>query len=117
MDSKLVVEQMSGRWKIKHPDMRRLALVARDLAADISAAGGSVSYSWIPREKNKDADALSNDGMDGRTIYRRLDQPPSPGLTQLFRQSPGRRHQLTQLFRQSPKPGQCLTGRTTDPRG
>ena len=77
MDSKLVVEQMSGRWKIKHEDMRRLALVARDLAADISAAGGSVTYSWIPREKNKDADALSNDGMDGRTIYRRLDQPPS----------------------------------------
>ena len=33
MDSKLVVEQMSGRWKIKHEDMRRLALQARDAAA------------------------------------------------------------------------------------
>ena len=31
MDSKLVVEQMSGRWKIKHPDMRELALAARDI--------------------------------------------------------------------------------------
>jgi broad specificity phosphatase PhoE/ribonuclease HI len=72
MDSKLVVEQMAGRWKIKHPDMRQLALEARDLAAQISAAGGSVSFTWIPREQNKDADALSNDGMDGRTIDRML---------------------------------------------
>jgi broad specificity phosphatase PhoE/ribonuclease HI len=72
MDSKLVVEQMAGRWKIKHEDMRRLALEARDLAARISAAGGSVSFTWIPRERNKDADALSNDGMDGRTIDRML---------------------------------------------
>lgn len=72
MDSKLVVEQMAGRWKIKHPDMRTLALEARDLAAQISAAGGSVSFTWIPREQNKDADALSNDGMDGRTIDRML---------------------------------------------
>lgn len=60
MDSKLVVEQMSGRWKIKHPDMQVLALEARNLAAAI----GSVSYTWIPREKNKRADALSNVAMD-----------------------------------------------------
>ena len=37
MDSKLVVEQMSGRWKIKHPDMRELALQGRDLVAAMSA--------------------------------------------------------------------------------
>jgi probable phosphoglycerate mutase len=73
LDSKLVVEQMAGRWKIKHPDMRQLALEARDLAAQVSAAGGSVSFTWIPRERNKDADALSNAGMDGRTIDRMLD--------------------------------------------
>jgi probable phosphoglycerate mutase len=72
MDSKLVVEQMSGRWKIKHEDMRRLALEARDLCAEISDAGGSVDFEWIPRERNKDADALSNDGMDGRRIDRML---------------------------------------------
>jgi probable phosphoglycerate mutase len=70
MDSKLVVEQMSGRWKIKHEDMRRLALVARDVVADISRAGGSVTFAWIPREKNKLADALSNRGMDGVTLSR-----------------------------------------------
>ena len=77
MDSKLVVEQMSGRWKIKHEDMRRLALEARELAALISRGGGSVSYTWIPREKNKDADALSNDGMDGRHIDRMLEEAPA----------------------------------------
>ena len=60
MDSKLVVEQMSGRWKIKHPDMKKLALDARDLAAGFSA----VTYSWVPRAKNKKADELSNVAMD-----------------------------------------------------
>lgn len=68
MDSKLVVEQMSGRWKIKHPDMRALALEARDLLGDITAAGGSVDLTWIPREDNGDADALSNRGMDGEHV-------------------------------------------------
>lgn len=73
MDSKLVVEQMAGRWKIKHEDMRRLALEARDLVTTIRDAGGSVRYEWIPRADNKDADALSNDAMDGLTIDRRHD--------------------------------------------
>lgn len=70
MDSKLVVEQMTGRWKIKHADMRRLAQEARDLAGHIRAAGGSVDYAWIPRVENAAADALSNDGMDGHTVHR-----------------------------------------------
>ena len=60
MDSKLVVEQMSGRWKIKHPDMKKLALDARDVAQSFS----SVTYNWVPRAKNKKADELSNVAMD-----------------------------------------------------
>jgi ribonuclease H / adenosylcobalamin/alpha-ribazole phosphatase len=60
MDSKLVVEQMSGRWKIKHPDMVPLALAARDTAAEL----GSVSYTWIPRARNAHADRLANEAMD-----------------------------------------------------
>lgn len=68
MDSKLVVEQMSGRWKIKHPDMRALALQGRDLVAEITAAGGSVEFAWMPREANSHADALSNRGMDGEDV-------------------------------------------------
>ncbi|MGW2597569.1 bifunctional RNase H/acid phosphatase [Streptomyces klenkii] len=59
MDSKLVVEQMSGRWKIKHPDMRPLAARARALYP-----AGQVAYEWIPREKNKHADRLANEAMD-----------------------------------------------------
>ncbi|WP_414675516.1 bifunctional RNase H/acid phosphatase [Lentzea sp.] len=61
MDSKLVVEQMSGRWKIKHPSMQPLAKEARELAR----AFGSVKYEWIPRERNKQADRLANEAMDG----------------------------------------------------
>ncbi|WP_431961215.1 bifunctional RNase H/acid phosphatase [Actinacidiphila sp. bgisy160] len=59
MDSKLVVEQMSGRWKIKHPDMRPLAAEAKAVLP-----AEQVSYEWIPREKNKHADRLANEAMD-----------------------------------------------------
>jgi probable phosphoglycerate mutase len=61
MDSKLVIEQMAGRWKIKHPDMKPLAL-----AAQRELAGRSVVWTWIPREENKAADALLNTALDGR---------------------------------------------------
>jgi probable phosphoglycerate mutase len=68
MDSKLVVEQMSGRWKVKSPDMRRLAVWAAEIAAAITAAGGSVTYTWVPRAENYAADALANSAMDGKTV-------------------------------------------------
>ncbi|WP_189160089.1 bifunctional RNase H/acid phosphatase [Lentzea pudingi] len=60
MDSKLVVEQMSGRWKIKHPSMQPLAREAQEVARDL----GRVTYEWIPRERNKQADRLANEAMD-----------------------------------------------------
>ncbi|AKK03601.1 bifunctional RNase H/acid phosphatase [Corynebacterium epidermidicanis] len=60
MDSKLVVEQMSGNWKIKHPDMKALATQAQRIARTFD----KVTYSWVPREKNKKADELSNVAMD-----------------------------------------------------
>ncbi|WP_328418156.1 bifunctional RNase H/acid phosphatase [Streptomyces violaceus] len=59
MDSKLVVEQMSGRWKIKHPDMKPLAAEAARVFPP-----GRVTYEWIPRERNKHADRLANEAMD-----------------------------------------------------
>ncbi|MYZ36858.1 MULTISPECIES: reverse transcriptase-like protein, partial [unclassified Streptomyces] len=59
MDSKLVVEQMSGRWKIKHPDMKPLAAEAGRIFP-----AGQVTYEWIPRERNKHADRLANEAMD-----------------------------------------------------
>lgn len=59
MDSKLVVEQMSGRWKVKHPDMRPLHAEASALAP-----AGTV-YGWIPRAQNAHADRLANEALDG----------------------------------------------------
>jgi ribonuclease H / adenosylcobalamin/alpha-ribazole phosphatase len=72
MDSKLVVEQMSGRWQVKHPDMKKLAVQARDLARQL----GSVRYTWVPRAQNGAADALANSAMDGRPVRRDLATEP-----------------------------------------
>jgi broad specificity phosphatase PhoE/ribonuclease HI len=66
MDSKLVVEQMSGRWKIKHPDMQQLALQAQKIARQLT----DVRYTWVPRAQNGAADALANSAMDGRPVHR-----------------------------------------------
>lgn len=60
MDSKLVVEQMSGRWQVKHPDMKPLARAAAALVAQLPR----VRFTWIPREQNKHADRLANEAMD-----------------------------------------------------
>ena len=85
MDSKLVVEQMSGRWQIKNPGLRSLAAEAATLVARFA----SVTFDWIPRERNKAADALANKAMDeaagkpgsastqAETISRRSWAPPS----------------------------------------
>ena len=59
MDSKLVVEQMSGRWQVKHPDLKPLA--ARALAI---LPAERVTYVWVPRSQNKHADRLANQALD-----------------------------------------------------
>ncbi|MFC0678130.1 reverse transcriptase-like protein [Lysobacter korlensis] len=64
LDSKLVVEQMSGRWKIKHPAMAELAAEARELLT-----GTPVRFQWIPREQNSRADKLANKAMDLRASF------------------------------------------------
>jgi probable phosphoglycerate mutase len=69
MDSKLVVEQMSGRWQIKHAAMKPLAAAAREVAASFD----SVAYTWIPRARNAHADRLANEAMDGKPT--RAEQP------------------------------------------
>ncbi|MGY1661871.1 bifunctional RNase H/acid phosphatase [Geodermatophilus sp. SYSU D00705] len=73
MDSKLVVEQMSGRWKVKHPDMQKLALQAQQIARQL----GGVRYTWVPRAQNSAADALANSAMDGRPVRRDLAAEPA----------------------------------------
>lgn len=59
LDSKLVVEQMSGRWQIKHPDMRELAQQARAIFG-----AGQVTYTWVPRAENAAADRMVNEALD-----------------------------------------------------
>jgi len=59
MDSKLVVEQMSGRWKIKHPDMAVLAAEAKSVIGR-----RDVTFVWVPRLDNARADAMANRSMD-----------------------------------------------------
>ncbi|GAA0605076.1 bifunctional RNase H/acid phosphatase [Kribbella sandramycini] len=62
MDSKLVIEQMAGRWKIKHPDMKPLAIKAQGLAPF------GTEWTWVPRAQNSAADALANNALDGVPI-------------------------------------------------
>lgn len=60
MDSKLVIEQMTGRWRIKHPGLRPLAAQAAALVRRFD----SVAWQWVPRERNREADRLANEAMD-----------------------------------------------------
>ena len=71
MDSKLVIEQMAGRWKVKHSAMKPLALEAARLRP------AAVTWTWVPRELNKVADTLVNRALDGDPVPRRylLDRP------------------------------------------
>ncbi|WP_410788124.1 bifunctional RNase H/acid phosphatase [Kribbella sp. C-35] len=62
MDSKLVIEQMAGRWKIKHPDLQPLAIKAQSLAPF------GTEWTWVPRAQNSAADALANNALDGVDI-------------------------------------------------
>jgi probable phosphoglycerate mutase len=62
MDSKLVVEQMSGRWQIKNEALKPLAATGRDIAAGFT----EITYTWIPRAQNAHADRLANEAMDAQ---------------------------------------------------
>jgi broad specificity phosphatase PhoE/ribonuclease HI len=82
MDSKLVVEQMSGRWKIKDPNLRSLARSAQDEVRRL----GRVSYTWVPRARNAHADRLANQAMDAAAQKagqggRERDKRDGPGST------------------------------------
>jgi len=87
MDSKLVVEQMSGNWKIKHVDMKPLALEANRLAPF------GTTYTWVPREQNKHADRLANEALDGKrngvtVAVREQDVPPTEAADETEQSEP-----------------------------
>ena len=75
MDSKLVIEQMAGRWRIKHPGLKPLAIQANSLAPE------GLTWTWIPRELNREADRLVNEALDrssGRPVENAQDLVTSP---------------------------------------
>jgi broad specificity phosphatase PhoE/ribonuclease HI len=92
LDSKLIVEQMSGRWQVKHPAMRPLAREAAALRGRFDA----VSFEWIPRAQNTHADRLANEAMDraaGITPRVRpavMDAPAAPTMWVLPDETPTR---------------------------
>ena len=59
-DSLLLVQQMKGVYKVKHPGLQPLFEEAKSLARQI----GKVTYEHVRREYNKDADRLANEAMD-----------------------------------------------------
>ena len=59
-DSELLVRQMRGEYRVKNEGLKPLYGQARLLAHRV----GRVTFTHVPREKNKDADRLSNLGMD-----------------------------------------------------
>lgn len=65
MDSRLVIEQMAGRWKVRHPDIKPLVLRARQLRFP------SMVWTWVPRAANAAADRLVNLALDGEPRTRR----------------------------------------------
>lgn len=72
-DSKLIVEQVSGRWKVKSPDLREMSVTAISKIQTLRKAGCQVTITWIPREKNVHADSLANLAMDRKATaeYKR----------------------------------------------
>jgi probable phosphoglycerate mutase len=68
---------MSGRWQIKNPGLRPLAAEAAALAGRFA----EVTFEWIPRERNRAADALANRAMDeaaGKPVADRIEPEPQP---------------------------------------
>jgi ribonuclease HI len=72
-DSKLIVEQVNGRWRVKSNDLKELATSAITRIQRMRKEGKQVTVIWIPREKNVHADSLANLAMDRRSTaeYRR----------------------------------------------
>jgi probable phosphoglycerate mutase len=81
-DSELLVKQMRGEYKVKHPGLQPLVARARLLVAQLD----TVTFQYVRREQNKDADRLSNLGMDeAEERLRNPAPPPTPlGQGELF---------------------------------
>ena len=72
LDSKLVVEQLSGNWKVKSKDLMPLVSEAHRLARSLD-----VRFEWVPREQNARADELANQALDKPMVREIPSQPGS----------------------------------------
>ena len=77
-DSELLVKQMRGEYKVKHPGLQPLVARARLLVAQLDV----VTFEHVRREHNTDADRLSNLGMDEAEERLRNPAPPPASLGQ-----------------------------------
>ena len=78
-DSRLLIEQLAGRWKVKNPTLQRLHQEARSLVKEL----GQVRFEHVRRERNVEADALANRGVDEWLAGEGVSwerSPPSPRL-------------------------------------
>jgi ribonuclease HI len=66
-DSQLLVNQMSGKWKVKKGAYKERSLKAKELAQHFE----SLEFMWIPRELNAKADALTNEAYQSYLRSRR----------------------------------------------
>ncbi|HSD49515.1 MAG TPA: ribonuclease HI family protein [Actinomycetota bacterium] len=71
-DSRLLVEQLSGRFRVKNPTLQRLHKQVRDVAARFER----VRYEHVPRERNTEADRLANEGVDAWLAAGGVDVSP-----------------------------------------
>lgn len=60
MDSMLVINQMKGIYKVRNADLRPINHAVKDLASKFS----KVTFSHVPRERNRRADAMVNEVLD-----------------------------------------------------
>ena len=74
-DSKLLIEQLAGRWRVKNPALQRLHREARTLLGGFEDA----NLTHVPRERNREADAMANQGVDAWLAGPGRDyRPPDP---------------------------------------
>jgi ribonuclease H / adenosylcobalamin/alpha-ribazole phosphatase len=79
-DSRLVIEQLAGRWKVKHPTLQRLHEEARALIKGFE----KVTLEHVRRERNKEADRLANQGVDEWLLENGPYEPPLEAAPPLF---------------------------------
>lgn len=84
-DSKLLIEQLSGRWRVKNPTLIHLHERVRTL---LSRFSGGVAFEHVPRELNREADRLANRGVDEWLVGPGRDYRPPRADPALFDRDP-----------------------------